>query len=117
MGTNQIIGPGVHIRCADAQEILEVEQIMDEQTGLELTPENVDKVLGEIRPYLIGTGGGGLDMVGIDGPIVKVRIYHEVEGAAGSWSTDMLAVWQQLCGSRSPRCLLWLVVVLPPVSK
>ena len=58
--------------CKCPQEILEVEQIMDEQTGLELTAENVDKVLGEIRPYLIGTGGGGLDMVGIDGPIVKV---------------------------------------------
>lgn len=55
------------------QEILEVEQIMDEQTGLELTAENVDTVLGEIRPYLIGTGGGGLEMVDMDGPIVKVR--------------------------------------------
>ena len=49
---------------------------MDEQTGLELTAENVDKVLGEIRPYLIGTGGGGLEMVAMDGPIVKVRIIH-----------------------------------------
>ena len=46
---------------------------MDEQTGLELTAENVDTVLGEIRPYLIGTGGGGLEMVDMDGPIVKVR--------------------------------------------
>lgn len=58
---------------ASLQEILEVEQIMDEQTGLEPTAENVDTVLGEIRPYLIGTGGGGLEMVDMDGPIVKVR--------------------------------------------
>lgn len=27
---------------------------MDEQTGLELTDENVETVLDEIRPYLIG---------------------------------------------------------------
>ena len=27
---------------------------MDEQTGLDLTEENVEKVLDEIRPYLIG---------------------------------------------------------------
>lgn len=37
------------------QEILEVEQIMDEQTGLDLTEDNVETVLDEIRPYLIGT--------------------------------------------------------------
>ena len=36
------------------QEILEVEQIMDEQTGLDLTEDNVETVLDEIRPYLIG---------------------------------------------------------------
>jgi Fe-S cluster biogenesis protein NfuA len=55
------------------QEILEVEQLMDEQTGLELSHNNVETVLNEIRPYLIGTGGGGLELVDIDGPIVKVR--------------------------------------------
>ena len=32
------------------------------------------QVLDEIRPYLIGTGGGGLEHVGLDGPICKVRI-------------------------------------------
>ena len=29
-------------------------------------------MLDEIRPYLVGTGGGGLDNAGVDGPIVKV---------------------------------------------
>ncbi len=37
-----------------AQEILEIEQIMDEDTGLELTEDNIETVLDEIRPYLVG---------------------------------------------------------------
>ena len=36
------------------QEIMDVEQIMDEDQGLQLTEENVEKVLDEIRPYLVG---------------------------------------------------------------
>ena len=36
------------------QEILEVEQIMDEDTGMALSNENIEKVLDEIRPYLVG---------------------------------------------------------------
>ena len=32
------------------------------------------QVLDEIRPYLVGTGGGGLSMESIDGPIVKIKI-------------------------------------------
>lgn len=33
----------------------------------------VRQVLDEIRPYLVGTGGGGLENAGLDGPIVKVN--------------------------------------------
>ena len=58
-----------------------MEQLYDEQTGLELNHNNVETVLNEIRPYLIGTGGGGLELVDIDGPIVKVR--REQHGASG----------------------------------
>lgn len=36
------------------QEILEIEQIMDENQGLELTEGNIETVLDEIRPYLVG---------------------------------------------------------------
>lgn len=36
------------------QEIMEVEQIMEEDQSLPLTDENVEKVLDEIRPYLVG---------------------------------------------------------------
>lgn len=55
-------GRGVHCvagRCLTerlwrVQEILEIEQIMDEDTGLELTEDNIETVLDEIRPYLVG---------------------------------------------------------------
>lgn len=60
--------------------------------GLELTADNVDTVLGEIRPYLVGTGGGGLELDGIEGPIVKVRI----TGPAANVMTVRVAVTQKL---------------------
>lgn len=39
----------VFFSCAAPQEILDVEQVMEENKGLDLTPENVDMVLDEIR--------------------------------------------------------------------
>lgn len=33
---------------------MEVEQIMDEDESLPLTEENIETVLDEIRPYLVG---------------------------------------------------------------
>ena len=39
-------------------EIMEVVQVMSEEAGLDLTEENVEATLDEIRPYLAGTGGG-----------------------------------------------------------
>lgn len=73
-------------------EIVGVEQVMDEETGLALTEENVDKVLAEIRPYLVGTGGGELELEKIDGPVVKVRI----DGPAAQVMTVRVAVTQKL---------------------
>lgn len=73
-------------------EIMEVEQIMEEDQSLPLTDENVEKVLDEIRPYLVGTGGGGLDLVALEGPIVKVRI----TGPAANVMTVRVAVSQKL---------------------
>jgi len=37
-----------------------------------LTNENVEKVLDELRPFLMADGGN-VEVVEIDGPIVKVR--------------------------------------------
>ncbi|KAF2319931.1 hypothetical protein GH714_020652 [Hevea brasiliensis] len=44
-------------------EIVAVEPIADEETGLELNEENIEKVLEEIRPYLVGAAGGSLELV------------------------------------------------------
>ncbi|RVW70931.1 NifU-like protein 1, chloroplastic [Vitis vinifera] len=51
-----------------------------------------DEVLEEIRPYLVGAAGGSLELVGIDEPIVKVRI----TGPAAGVMTVRVAVTQKL---------------------
>eukprot|EP00877_Chromochloris_zofingiensis_P011924 jgi/Chrzof1/6986/Cz02g06180.t1 len=73
-------------------EIFDVEQVEDASTGMELNSENVDEVLGEIRPYLVGTGGGDLLLNSIDGPIVKIKI----TGPAANVMTVRVAVTQKL---------------------
>ncbi|THG00940.1 hypothetical protein TEA_001343 [Camellia sinensis var. sinensis] len=73
-------------------EIVAVEPIADEETGLELNEENIEKVLEEIRPYLVGEAGGSLELVAIEEPIVKVRI----TGPAAGVMTVRVAVTQKL---------------------
>ncbi|KAM0946327.1 putative NIF system FeS cluster assembly, NifU, Fe-S cluster assembly domain superfamily [Dioscorea sansibarensis] len=73
-------------------EIVAVEPIADEETGLELSEENIEKVLDEIRPYLVGTGGGVLEFVSIEEPIVKVRL----TGPAAGVMTVRVALTQKL---------------------
>lgn len=73
-------------------EIMDVEQVIDEQQGLELNAENIEKTLDEIRPYLVGTGGGVLSLESLDGPIVKIKI----TGPAASVMTVRVAVTQKL---------------------
>lgn len=50
------------------------------------------QVLGEIRPYLVGTGGGELLLDSIDGVIVKIKI----TGPAANVMTVRVAVTQKL---------------------
>jgi len=73
-------------------EIMEVIQVEDENQGLPLSFENVDLVLDEIRPYLVGTGGGELKCEGVEGPVVKVKI----TGPAAEVMTVRVAVTQKL---------------------
>ncbi|KAJ6819970.1 nifU-like protein 2, chloroplastic [Iris pallida] len=73
-------------------EIVAVEPVADEETGLELNKENIEKVLDEIRPYLVGTGGGELEFVSIEEPIVKVRL----SGPAAGVMTVRVALTQKL---------------------
>ncbi|KAL3515697.1 hypothetical protein ACH5RR_022599 [Cinchona calisaya] len=73
-------------------EVVAVESIPDEETGLELNEENIEKVLEEIRPYLVGAAGGSLELVSIEEPIAKVRI----TGPAAGVMTVRVAVTQKL---------------------
>ncbi|KAJ0236927.1 NifU-like protein 2 [Hirschfeldia incana] len=73
-------------------EIVAVESVPDEETGLELNDENIEKVLEEIRPYLIGSADGSLELVEIEEPIVKIRI----TGPAAGVMTVRVAVTQKL---------------------
>ena len=54
---------------------------------LPLTKENVEKVLDELRPFLIADGGN-VEIVEIDGPIVKVRL----QGACGSCPSSTMTL-------------------------
>lgn len=84
---------GIETRLKDKiPEILEVEQILDTETGLELNEENIEKVLAEIRPYLAGTGGGVLELVQINGYMVQVRL----SGPAAGVMTVRVALTQKL---------------------
>ena len=52
-----------------------------------LTQENVETVLDELRPFL-KADGGDVEVVEIDGPIVKVRL----QGACGSCPSSTMTL-------------------------
>ena len=52
-----------------------------------LTIENVERTLDELRPYLMADGGN-VEVVEIDGPIVKVRL----QGACGSCPSSTMTL-------------------------
>lgn len=54
---------------------------------LPLTSENVEKVLDELRPFLMADGGN-VEVVEIDGPVVKVRL----QGACGSCPSSTMTL-------------------------
>lgn len=54
---------------------------------LELTQDNVETVLDEMRPYLMADGGN-VELVEIDGPIVKLRL----QGACGSCPSSAMTL-------------------------
>ncbi|WP_446861172.1 MULTISPECIES: NifU family protein [unclassified Phormidesmis] len=55
--------------------------------ALALTPENVETVLDELRPYLM-SDGGNVELVELDGPIVKLRL----QGACGSCPSSAMTL-------------------------
>jgi Fe-S cluster biogenesis protein NfuA len=54
---------------------------------MELTNDNVEKVLDELRPYLM-SDGGNVELVELDGPIVKLRL----QGACGSCPSSAMTL-------------------------
>jgi Fe-S cluster biogenesis protein NfuA len=54
---------------------------------LALTSENVEQVLDELRPYLMADGGN-VELVDIEGPIVKLRL----QGACGSCPSSTMTL-------------------------
>jgi Fe-S cluster biogenesis protein NfuA len=55
--------------------------------ALALTPENVETVLDELRPYLMADGGN-VELVDIEGPIVKLRL----QGACGACPSSTMTL-------------------------
>lgn len=54
---------------------------------LPLTPDNVESVLDEMRPYLMADGGN-VELVELDGPVVKLRL----QGACGSCPSSTMTL-------------------------
>jgi len=52
-----------------------------------LTRDNVEDVLNELRPYLMADGGN-VELVDIDGPVVKLRL----QGACGSCPSSAMTL-------------------------
>jgi len=55
--------------------------------ALTLSPDNVETVLDELRPYLI-SDGGNVELVEIEGPIVRLRL----QGACGSCPSSTMTL-------------------------
>ena len=54
---------------------------------MELTPDNIETVLDEMRPFLMADGGN-VELVEIEGPIVKLRL----QGACGSCPSSTMTL-------------------------
>ncbi len=54
---------------------------------LELTRDNIETVLDELRPYLMADGGN-VELVEVEGPVVRVRL----QGACGSCPSSTMTL-------------------------
>jgi Fe-S cluster biogenesis protein NfuA len=64
--------------------------------SLTLTRDNVETVLDEMRPYLI-SDGGNVELVDIDGPIVKLRLQGACGSCPSSTMTLRMGIERRLC--------------------
>ena len=60
-----------------------------------LTLENVEKVLDELRPFLMADGGN-VEVVELDGPIVKVRLQRACGSCPSSTMTLKMGIERKM---------------------
>ena len=60
-----------------------------------LTEPNVEKVLDELRPYLLADGGN-VELVELDGPIVKLRLNGACRSCPSSAMTLRMGIERRL---------------------
>ncbi|ERN40008.1 thioredoxin-like protein and domain protein [Rubidibacter lacunae KORDI 51-2] len=63
---------------------------------MELTPTNVEKVLDDLRPYLMADGGN-VELVEIDGPVVRLRLQGACGSCPSSAMTLKMGIERRLC--------------------
>ncbi len=63
---------------------------------MELTVQNVETVLNELRPYLM-SDGGNVELVELDGPIVKLRLQGACGSCPSSAMTLKMGIERKLC--------------------
>nr|GEW24499.1 NifU-like protein 1, chloroplastic [Tanacetum cinerariifolium] len=71
-------------KCNSSKELFKIKKCVDTifdgvEQQYELNPENVDKVLDDVRPYLIADGGN-VDVVGVQNGVVSLKL----QGACGT---------------------------------
>lgn len=62
---------------------------------LALTTENVEKVLNELRPFLVADGGN-VELVEIEGPIVNLRLQGACSSCPSSTMTLKMGIERKL---------------------
>jgi Fe-S cluster biogenesis protein NfuA len=63
--------------------------------SLPLTNENVEATLNELRPYLMADGGN-VELVEIDGPVVKLRLQGACSSCPSSAMTLRMGIERRL---------------------
>ncbi|MFZ4640121.1 MAG: NifU family protein [Nodosilinea sp.] len=62
---------------------------------LTLNPTNVEQVLDDLRPYLVADGGN-VELVEIDGPVVKLRLQGSCSSCPSSTMTLRMGIERRL---------------------
>jgi Fe-S cluster biogenesis protein NfuA len=75
------------VLCTELSKPIVYEINTGKNMSLTLTTENVENVLDELRPYLM-SDGGNVELVEIEGPIVRLRL----QGACGSCPSSAMTL-------------------------